>query len=94
MFPAPAAPALTLSKHFAWTAKQDGPRYAPYKLKTRVQCEECVWTVHEAHGVGGPAIRSATVKRKCMDADVVLCAGHAEMWKTREAPAQVEEKRK
>lgn len=89
MFPAPAAPELALSVHFGWTAQQHNPgaKYATYKLKTRVQCEECVWIVHEAHGAGGASIRSATVKRTCMGAEIVLCAGHAEMWKHREAEA-------
>lgn len=92
MFPAPAAPKLALSVHFVWTAQQSNPlpKYAAYKLKTRVQCEECVWIVHEAHGAGGAAIRSATVKRTCMGAEIVLCAGHAEMWKRREEEAPAE----
>lgn len=84
LFEAPRAPELKLSEHFAVTANQFGPKYAEYKAVRRTQCEDCVWVVHEARGAGGAAIRSARVKRTWADETVLLCTGHAELWKKRE----------
>lgn len=86
LFAAPKPAPLKLSAHFVYTARQPAPKYADYRLKTRHQCEECIWCVHEAKGAGGAAIRSVSVKRVVGEETILLCAEHAQRWKDREAP--------
>lgn len=84
MFDAPKPPALTLSAHFAKYIDRSA-KYTDYKVMKRVQCEECVWIVHEAKGAGGAAICTGRVKRTSgLGVETILCAGHAERWKTRD----------
>lgn len=85
LFSTPHAPGLKVSTHFAATSRGPKPSYTAYNVKGRVQCEECVWTVHEARGVGGAYIRGARVKRTAGGEAVLLCHGHADLWKNREA---------
>ncbi len=82
MFPEPVRPRLQISTHFV---KIFGDvSYQQYTGKTRIQCEECVWVLHEARGVGEPP-RSARQKRTVTNREtktiMFLCAGHAEIWR-------------
>ena len=81
MFPAPAAPELKLSQHFAFLATTPGT-IGDYKVVKRVQCEECVWTLHEARGKGEPP-RGARKKYVGGGATVLLCGEHATLWRER-----------
>lgn len=81
LFPAPPTPKLTLSAHFA--NYRGKATYAAYKVVKRVQCEECVWVLHEARGKGEPP-RSGRVKRTEAGVSTVLCTGHADLWKKRD----------
>lgn len=82
LFAAPPVPELKLSSHFEARGKEKGT-YAKYAPVKRVACEECVWTLHEARGVGEPP-RGARVKCTSGGVSTVLCTGHAELWKKRE----------
>jgi hypothetical protein len=82
MFPEPPRPKLHLSNHFMLV--RGDAAYQQYTGKTRIQCDECVWTLHEARGVGEPP-RSARQKRVTtrngLTTVMFLCAEHANLWR-------------
>lgn len=86
MFPEPERPRLRLSNRFAMVINGT-VTYAQYKGKTRVQCEECVWCLHEDRGIG-PLPRSARVLRTRTAGNttwkMMLCTGHAELWRLKD----------
>lgn len=87
LFAAPSAPELKLSQHLA--GLKLGPTekvtYSAYRVTSkRVQCDECVWVLHEAGGVGW-SMNGATVSRKRESGGrMLLCSGHAQLWKRRD----------
>lgn len=76
--PPPADPVLSkgLEKFRAWRGS-----YANYRPVKRVQCDECVNVLHEAHGVGQPPL-SAVISRGSAGGALRLCRGHAALWRT------------
>jgi hypothetical protein len=82
MFPEPDRPELRLSNQFALVVGGT-VTYTQYKGKTRVQCEECVWCLHESRGIGALP-RSARVIRTRVAGNskwiMMLCHGHADLW--------------
>jgi hypothetical protein len=81
MFPEPSRPTLTTSRHFAYVLRGSGA-YSQYKGRTRYQCEECVWVLHEAGGVG-PLPRSARTTWRGPGPEeklIMLCPGHVQLW--------------
>jgi len=93
MFDEPPAPELKLSVHLRAhrLGKDEKVTYTAYRARTkREQCQECVWVLHEAGGVGW-SINGATVARKDETDRLLLCSGHARLWKSRDG---VGEKRK
>jgi len=82
LFPTPPVSPLILSRHFAVIGREKGA-YSRYQPVKRVACDECVWTLHEAHGKGEPP-RAARIKRVSASGDVRLCSGHADLWKKRD----------
>jgi hypothetical protein len=84
MFPDPPRPQLTLSEHFT-LVRGGNVTYQQYQGKTRIQCDECVWVLHEARGVGEPP-RSARIKRLVAKGETTstmfLCHVHSNMWHT------------
>lgn len=82
MFPEPRRPALQLSDHFRLV--RGDASYQQYTGKTRIQCDECVWVLHEARGVGEPprsARQKRTTTRNGLATVMFLCAGHASIWR-------------
>ncbi len=83
MFPEPLRPALHLSNHFM-LVRGGAVSYTAYTGKTRMQCDECVWCLHEARGVG-PLPRSARTKRTVAKREtksiMFLCTGHTALWR-------------
>lgn len=85
MFPEPARSVLHLSDHFMLCT--GAASYKQYTGKTRVQCDECVWVLHEAKGVG-ELPRSARVRREVTankgngitTSTMFLCHVHADLW--------------
>jgi hypothetical protein len=84
VFPEPPRTPVRLSNHFMLLRGGD-VAYQAYTGRTRVQCDECVWVLHEAHGVGEPP-RSARIKRcvvkKETSSIMFLCHAHSELWHT------------
>lgn len=73
--PAPLVLSLGLQGHLG--GKATYTRYAP---ASRVQCDECVTVLHEAHGYG-PLPRSAQLIRKSPAGQLRLCHEHASLWR-------------
>lgn len=54
--------------------------YSAYNTKTRTACHECVAVLHEAKGKGEPP-RGARVSRSSPAGRLLLCHGHADLWR-------------
>lgn len=79
MFPEPDPSPVRLSGNFdSWAGLKAG--YTDYHTKKRVQCDECVWTLHLAGGIGDPP-RTARHRRTCEAGTLVLCYAHTTLWK-------------
>lgn len=82
MFPEPPRPQLILSNHFM-LVRGGTVTYVAYNGR-RVQCDECVWVLHEARGVG-ELPRSARSKRTVTKGEtkstMFLCSGHLALWR-------------
>lgn len=80
LFDAPPVAPLTGSTHFALRRNTPGAIKA-HGLKGHVQCEECIWTTHEAKGKAAPSPRPATRRWTSQGIpSVLLCAAHAALW--------------
>lgn len=97
MFGAPEPEEVQFSEHFAakeWQARpSDRVSWSKYSLRTHVQCEECVWLVHEESKklgrLSGRAIAAVRWKRvldqgRLGKREMLLCYSHGQEWKTRD----------
>lgn len=78
LFQTPPAPPVGLSRHFAPLAREHAT-YPAYKPAKRIACDECVWLLHEAGGVGEPPM-SARCKRVSAGGEIRLCPRHKIAW--------------
>jgi hypothetical protein len=80
LFTLPPIPPLPLSGHFAALAAEKGT-FVALSTARRLPCDECVWVLHEAAGVGDPP---RTARREYRGSRTArLCPEHTDQWKAR-----------